>query len=42
MAFLTETIKSIEEHKNKRANGEKLPDLVYAIVVEGEAFNKIM
>lgn len=42
LAFLTETIKSVEDHNARKSGGEKLPELVYAIVVEGESFNKIM
>lgn len=41
-AFLTETINSIEDHNARRNAGDKLPELVYAIVVEGESLNKIL
>ena len=42
MAYITETLTKIDEHNEQQEVDGKMPNLTYAIVVEGVAFNEIL
>jgi len=42
MAYITETLTKIDEHNEQQEVDGKMPNLTYAIVVEGVAFDEIL